>query len=132
MVPKKAGSTLETLTVSVLPVVERHVAPVVVKMTVEAVFVNPDQAVQEFFTGTVNPGPTKVVPPLPKPPAVAMQNGPPSGKVWPGAKWIVPLLFTKSPVSATAPAPEVAKRFRVPFGAAVLLPVGSTRHWKLG
>ncbi len=77
MVPKKAGSALETLTVSVLPVVERHAAPLVVKMTVEAVFVKPDHGVHLFTAGTVKLGATKVVPPPPKPPPVAMQKAPP-------------------------------------------------------
>ena len=48
MVPKKSGSALETLTVSVLPVVERHAAPLVVKMTVEAVLVKPDHGAHLF------------------------------------------------------------------------------------
>jgi hypothetical protein len=81
VVPKKSGSALETLTVSVSPVVERHAAPFVVKMTVEAVFVNPDHCVHLFSAGRVKLGATKVVPPVPKPPAVAMQKGPPLGKV---------------------------------------------------
>ena len=68
MLPKKAGSRLETLTVSVLPVLERHAAPLVFKMTVEAVFVKPDHGVHLFTAGTVKLGATKVVPPLPKPP----------------------------------------------------------------
>ena len=75
--PKKSGSALETLAVSVLPVLERHAEPLVVKMTVEAVFVKPDHGAQLFAAGTAKPGPTKVVPPLPKPPDVAMQRGPP-------------------------------------------------------
>src|SRR5450432_1947337 len=65
---------LKTLTVIVLPVVETHAAPLVFKTTVEAVFVKPDHAVHLFFAGTVKVGAMKVVPPLPKPPAVAMQK----------------------------------------------------------
>lgn len=105
MVPKKAGSRLEALTVSVLPVLERHAAPLVFKMTVEAVFVKPDQGVHLFTAGTVKLGATKVVPPVPKPPAVAIQKAPPPGKVWPGAKVITPLLLIFSPVSAGAAVP---------------------------
>jgi hypothetical protein len=105
VVPKKAGSALETLTVSVLPVLERHAAPLVFKMTVEAVFVKPDHDVQSFFAGTVKPGATKLVPPLPKPPPVAMQKGPPP-KVWPGAKVKRPLLLIFNPVSAGAAPPS--------------------------
>ena len=37
--PTSDGSTLETLTVSALPSLERQLVPVVVKMTVEAVLV---------------------------------------------------------------------------------------------
>jgi hypothetical protein len=74
VLPKKAGSALKTLTVIVLPVLETQAAPLVFKMTVEAVFVQPDHAVHLFFAGTVKVGATKVVPPLPKPPAVAMQK----------------------------------------------------------
>jgi hypothetical protein len=54
-----------TLTVSALPSLERHPVPVVVKMTVEAVFVKPDHGVQLPSDGTANPNPTKVVPPWP-------------------------------------------------------------------
>src|SRR5580698_4477168 len=70
---------LKTLTVSVLPLVERHAEPLVFKMTVEAVFVQPDHAAHLFFAGTVKVGATKVVPPLPKPPAVEMQKVAPAG-----------------------------------------------------
>jgi hypothetical protein len=76
-VVEKFGSRLETLTVSVLPVLERHAAPLVFKTTVVAVFVKPDHGVHLFTAGTVKLGATKVVPPLPKPPAVAMQKAPP-------------------------------------------------------
>jgi hypothetical protein len=74
VVPKKSGSRLKTLTVIVLPVLETHAAPLVFKMTVEAVFVQPDHAAHLFFAGTVKVGATKVVPPWPKPPAVVMQK----------------------------------------------------------
>src|SRR5215467_2983597 len=97
---------LETLSVSVLPVLERHAAPLVFKMTVEAVFVKPDHVVQLFIAGTAKAGATKVVPPLPKPPAVAMQKDPPPGKVWPEAKVITPLLLILRPVSLGALLPE--------------------------
>jgi hypothetical protein len=65
---------LKTLTVIVLPLVETHAEPLVFRMTVEAVFVQPDHAAHLFFAGTVKVGATKVVPPLPKPPAVEMQK----------------------------------------------------------
>ena len=131
--PKKSGSALETLAVSVLPVLERHAEPLVVKMTVEAVFVKPDHGAQLFAAGTLKLGPTKVVPPEgPKPPAVAMQKGPPPGKVWPEAKWMVPLVLIKRPVSTGALAVADASTLSVPFGDAVLLPVGSTCSWKRG
>jgi hypothetical protein len=74
VLPKKAGSALKTLTVIVLPLPETHAAPLVFRMTVEAVFVQPDHAVHLFLAGTVKMGATKVVPPFPKPPAVAMQK----------------------------------------------------------
>src|ERR1700722_14936053 len=46
-------------------------------------------------------------------------------KVWPGAKWMVPLVFRKRPVSPAELLPDAAKRFSVAFGGAVLLPVTS-------
>jgi hypothetical protein len=94
------------LSVIVLPLVERHAAPVVVKMTVDAVFVKPDHVVHLFTAGTVKLGATKVVPPVPKPPAVAMQKEPPPGKVWLAAKVITPLLLIFNPVSVGAAVPE--------------------------
>jgi hypothetical protein len=47
-----------TLTVSTLPLLERHPVPVEVNMTVEAVFVKPDHGVQLPFAGTAKPNPT--------------------------------------------------------------------------
>ena len=125
MVPKKSGSALETLTVSVLPVVERHAAPLVVKMTVEAVFVKPDHGAHLFSAGTVKPGATKVVPPLPKPPAVAMQKGAPPGKVWPGAKVRTPLLLIFNPVSDGVALFDEYSKLSAPAADAVLLLTGS-------
>jgi hypothetical protein len=122
---KKLGSALETLTVSVLPVVERHAAPLVFKMTVVAVFVKPDHDVHLFSAGTVKPGSTKVAPSPPKPPSAAMQKAPPPGKVWPAAKVITPLLLNFSPVSAGVAVPEEYNRFSVPDGAVVLFAAGS-------
>jgi hypothetical protein len=87
-------------------VLERHAAPLEFKMTVEAVFVKPDHGVHLFSAGTVKTGATKVVPPPPKPPPVAMQKGPPPGKVWPGAKVKTPLLLNFNPVSVGAAVPS--------------------------
>ncbi|HEY5022850.1 MAG TPA: hypothetical protein VII30_10245, partial [Gemmatimonadaceae bacterium] len=46
-----------------LPLVERHPVPVVVKMTLEAVFVKPDHGVQSPGAGTAKSRPMKLVPP---------------------------------------------------------------------
>jgi hypothetical protein len=49
--------------------------PLVIKMTELAVFVYPVQGLQELTLGIVKFRPTKVVPPVPKPPLTAMQKG---------------------------------------------------------
>ncbi len=103
-------------------------------MTVEAVLVKPDQGAQLFSAGTLKAGPTKVVPPLPKPPAVAIQKvdlrQESSGRGRRG--WIRWCSRRENSVSVAATTPAVAKRFSVPFGVPVLLPVGSTCHSKRG
>jgi hypothetical protein len=65
---------LKTVTVSTLPSLERHPAPVEFAMTVEAVFVKPAQGLQSPAAGNVKPFPMKLVPPLPKPPFTLMQK----------------------------------------------------------
>jgi hypothetical protein len=64
---------LKALTVNTLPSLERHPVPVVVKMTVEAVFVKPDHGLHLPSSGRAKFIPMKLVPPLPKPPPTAMQ-----------------------------------------------------------
>ena len=71
---KEIRIELKTLTVIVLPVLETHTSHHVFRMTVEAVFVQPDHAAHFGYAGTVKVGATKVVPPWPKPPAVVMQK----------------------------------------------------------
>ena len=51
--PMLSGSALETLSVSTPRVLERHAVPLVIKMTVVAVFVKPDQGTQAPAAGTV-------------------------------------------------------------------------------
>ena len=99
-------------------------------MTVEAVFVYPDHCEHEFCAGTVKAGPTKVVPPVPKPPATEMQKDPPPGKVCAEANVMTPLLLIFNPVSAGLAEPVPKSRFNVADGLAVSLLNGSACQWK--
>src|ERR1700722_502406 len=65
----------------------------------------------------VRPDPVATLLTVPLPPA--------PGKVCPVAKVIWPLLATAGPVSAGVAPPEPKRRFNLPEGFAVLLPVGS-------
>jgi hypothetical protein len=56
-----------------------HPVPLVSKMTLEAVLVNPVQGAQTPGAGTVKFRAMKLVPPLPKPPPTAMQK---TGSLW--------------------------------------------------